>query len=97
MRIPEKQKNNSVRPNLTDLVTKQGFTFCGRYRVNDNQGSRVIDWTWILPDVGKIYGKNEGTSKEHLDVLGFFTVVQAQTLRKYPRRPCGSFWYHVEL
>ena len=27
----------------------------------------------------------------------FFKVVQLQNLRKYPRRPCGSFWYHLEL
>ena len=25
------------------------------------------------------------------------TVFQLQDLRKYPRRPCGSFWYHLEL
>ena len=25
------------------------------------------------------------------------TVFQLQNLRKYPRRPCGSFWYHLEL
>ena len=27
----------------------------------------------------------------------FFKVFQAQILRKYPRRPSRSFWYHLEL
>ena len=34
-----KKNESSVRPNLTDLVTKQVFTFCDCHRVNDNQGS----------------------------------------------------------
>ena len=25
------------------------------------------------------------------------TFFQLQNLRRYPRRPCGSFWYHLEL
>ena len=27
----------------------------------------------------------------------FFKDCQAQNLRKNPRRPCGPFWYHLEL
>ena len=28
---------------------------------------------------------------------GFLKVFQAQILRKYPRRPSASFWYHLQL
>ena len=37
-------------------------------------------------------------SGEHLVFFLFlFKVFQLQHLRKYPRRPSRSFWYHLEL
>ena len=45
-----------------------------------------------LNNFGK-YGKN----RRQLDLFTFFEVVQAQILRKDPRRSCGSFWSGLEL
>ena len=42
--------------------------------------------------------KKQGTSRRQFRFfpifMGFF---QAQILRKYPRQPSASFWYHLEL
>ena len=39
---------------------------------------------------------NRGKSKKKLNFT-CFKLIQAQILRKYPRRSCGSFWSSLEL
>ena len=57
-------------------------------------------WLFTYVDCARFGGntrKHLEKSKENLGFVGSFKVFQAQTLRTYPRQPCGSVWYHLEL
>ena len=47
--------------------------------------------------LGSIHGKNWEHPGDNIDFPCFFNVFQAQILRKYPRRSCGSFWSGLKL
>ena len=70
----------------------------------DSRQNKTNSWFGDQPFVrvfcpfwAKSTGKMGKNPENNLDFSRFFKVFQAQILRKYPRRPCGSIWSGLEL
>ena len=89
MDIAEELKSMTQKLGI-GLIYKTSFDKANRTSLKGQRGTGLEN---SLPVFDKIHRTNRDKSGENC----FVQVFQAHHLRKYPRWPCGSFWYRLKL